>query len=131
MEGGELVPGIGGLIDCLRGRLGDFSALLTGSWARGDNRGLASDVDLIVFTDKKDPKVELCCINLPYECDLMLIEPSRVLSLLEGGFIALMEGLWYGKWVYRGSNAVTIEEAWRRFLKSHVVERRLGYWVVR
>ncbi|MEM0276694.1 nucleotidyltransferase domain-containing protein [Pyrobaculum sp.] len=130
MECREVVPGILKLMECLKGRLGSFSALLTGSWARGESRGALSDVDVLIFA-KPDPKAELCCWGLPYECDLIFVEPEKTRRLLEAGFIALLEGLWHGIWICRDEAASAVESAWRSFLAEHEVVRKGDYWVIR
>lgn len=130
MECREVVPGVMRLVRCLGERLGSFSALLTGSWARGEARGALSDLDLIIFTNA-DSKAAFCCWGLPYECDLIFVKPDDVSRLLEAGFLALIEGLWYGVWVCRDEKARLVEEAWAAFLKTHVVEKKGDYWVIK
>ncbi|MEM1597456.1 MAG: nucleotidyltransferase domain-containing protein [Pyrobaculum sp.] len=95
MECREVVPGVLELVRCLGGRLGSFSALLTGSRARGEARGALSDLDLIIFAEA-DRGAAVCCWGLPYECDLIFVKPEDVGKLLEAGFLALIEGLWHG-----------------------------------
>jgi len=40
-------------------------------------------------------------------------------------------GLWPRKWACRGKDAETVENAWEKFLETHVVERRGDYFVVK
>jgi len=131
MECWEVVPGFSKIAECLRALLGDFSALVTGSWARGEARGPLSDLDIIIFSERAEPKASLCCWGTPYHCDIIFVRPSDVEKKLEGLFLALLEGLWFRKWACRGKDAEAVERAWEKFLETHIVERRGDYFVVK
>ena len=118
------------MAECLRGLIGDFSAIVTGSKARGEDTPL-SDLDLIVFSDRSAPNAELCCWGTPYGCDIIFIGPGEVRRRLEGLSLALIEGLWHGKWACRDRHAAEAERAWEWFLGEYEVVNRGDYFVVR
>jgi len=119
------------VLSCVERRIGDFTAILTGSRARGDARPLGSDVDIIIVADRTDPLLGLCCTGLPIDCDLIQVETWRVGRLLDSLITALIEGLLIGRVLRRGGNWPIIEQEWRRFLEMHEVVYRDGYLVVR
>ncbi|ABO07690.1 hypothetical protein [Pyrobaculum calidifontis] len=107
--------------------LGNFSALVTGSWAPGP----LSDLDIVIFSEKAEPRASLCCWGTPYKCDIMFVRPADVEKKLERLSLALLEGLWFRKWACRGKCTEAVERAWEKFLETHIVERRGDYFVVK
>ena len=49
------MEGLTEALRCLEERLGDFTAFLVGSRARGDARSLSSDVNILVIADRSTP----------------------------------------------------------------------------
>ena len=129
--GGGGLEGLAEALRCLEERLGDFTAFLVGSRARGDARPLSSDVDIVVIVDRIDPLAQLCCEHLPHDCDLIQVELGRVGRLLEALSMPLIEALSRGVPLRLGGNWPEVRAAWERFLEGRVVEWRGDYVVVR